>query len=317
AQKYPPLRPKKFKERALIFILYPSMTILDRSKCGTIDALRRRIEAYLTPIYGEWEARSMTRLAFHSIKGWDTTTIVINGDYPASDYLVEKMDEVLRRLAEHQPIQYILGEARFYGMDLEVTPSVLIPRPETAELVDLVVKQNTESDLRVLDVGTGSGAIAIALKRNLRFPIVEALDISADALEVARSNARRYGAEIDFRQEDIFTCDLPENYYDIIVSNPPYIPTSEQKEMERNVLDYEPHIALFVPDDNPLIYYSRIIQLAISSLKMGGKLYFEINPRFADDLKRMLECGGFVDVSISIDSLKRRRFILAEKPIAD
>ncbi len=291
------------------------MYILDRSKCATIGALRRRIEAYLTPIYGEWEARSMTRLAFHNIKGWDNTTLVINGDCPASDYLVEKMDDILHRLSEHQPIQYILGEARFYGMDLLVNPSVLIPRPETAELVDLIIKQNPDPDLRVLDVGTGSGAIAIALKRNLRFPIVEALDISADALDVARKNARSLRVDIDFRQEDIFKCELPENYYDIIVSNPPYIPTSEQKDMERNVLDYEPHLALFVPDDNPLIYYSRIAYLAFFALKSGGKIYFEINPRFADDLKRMLEFNGFLDVRIFDDSLKRRRFIAAETPI--
>lgn len=291
------------------------MYILDRSKCATIGALRRQIEAYLSPIYGEWEARSMTRLAFHSIKGWDTTAIFCASSEPASDYLIEKMDDLLHRLSEHQPIQYILGEARFYGMDLIVNPSVLIPRPETAELVDSIIKQNPDSDLRVLDIGTGSGAIAIALKRNLRFPIVEAIDISADALMVARRNARCHGADIDFRQEDIFKCELPENFYDIIVSNPPYIPTSEQKDMERNVLDYEPHIALFVPDDNPLIYYSRIADLAFSSLKSGGKIYFEINPRFADDLKRMLELNGFVEVRIYDDSMNRHRFIAAETPI--
>lgn len=285
----------------------------ENKKGLTAGALARDLQSALSPAYGEGEAKAMTRLIFHHLKGWNATDMIINADWPVSEYIVTKSAEILRRVLGGEPIQYVLGETRFYGMDLEVTPAVLIPRPETEELVDMIVSENKQDDLSVLDVGTGSGAIAIALSRNLPFSKVTAIDISADALAVARANAKRLYARIDFQLEDVFRYEPAADTFDIIVSNPPYIAESERKDMEPNVLEHEPAGALFVPDDNPLIYYSRISEIAAGSLKPGGRLYFEINPLYADRLKAMLESDGFTDVEIRQDISRRDRFAVARK----
>lgn len=277
-----------------------------------VDSLDRLIRRRLEPEYGVGEARAMSRLIFHNLKGWNATDLIVNGDSPASDWLQEQVERILNRLQSGEPLQYILGEARFYGMDLEVTPDVLIPRPETEELVDLIVSENNQRDLRVLDVGTGSGAIAIALSRNLPFARVTAIDVSKPALEVAERNAKMLHANIDFRLCDVFTYLPPKDSFDIIVSNPPYIADSEKKDMSRNVLEYEPHSALFVPDDNPLIYYSRIATIGLDALSSGGKLYFEINPLYATALRKMLATDGYEDVRIIRDISRRDRFAAAK-----
>ena len=199
-------------------------------------------------------------------------------------------------------------------MDLKVDRSVLIPRHETEELVDLIVDGNKgRQDLRVLDIGTGSGAIAIALSRNLPFAHVTAIDISEAALKIARENARALHADIDFIRQDVFTWQPAPESFDIIVSNPPYIANSEKAAMDSNVLDYEPHSALFVPDSEPLIFYSRIATIAIGALAGGGRLYFEINPLFAADLVRMLGAEGFRDIEVHKDISRRDRFISCSK----
>lgn len=280
-----------------------------------IAHLSRKLKSKLSPVYGEGEAKAMVRLIFHSLKGWDLTDMLIHADNPASEYLLEKTEEILSRLLKHEPIQYILGEAYFYGMNMKVNSSTLIPRPETEELVDMIVKDNSDNkDLSVLDVGTGSGAIAIALSRNLPFSTVSAIDISPEALLTAKENAETLHAQINFVEADVFKYAPETNLFDIIVSNPPYIDESEKKDMDCNVLDYEPHSALFVPDDNPLIYYSRIATIASDSLKKGGKLYFEINPRHACDLKSYLTHEGFENVSIVKDINGKERFIKCSKP---
>lgn len=276
----------------------------------TVTDLKKR----LAPVYGEGEAKAMVRLIFHHLKGWSATDIIVNGDRQVSPYIHSLIERIMKRILNGEPIQYVLGDVRFYGMDFKVNRNVLIPRPETEELVDMIVKENGRCDLRVLDIGTGSGAIAIALSRNLRFPRVTAIDISAEALEVAGENARRLHADIFLREKDIFTYMPPEDSYDIIVSNPPYIPEEEKEDMERNVLDYEPGLALFVPDSEPLLYYNRISEVAIRALAPGGKLYLEINPRFADALRGMLQETGLTDVEIFKDISHRQRFIRAEKP---
>ena len=280
----------------------------------TIDQLSRTLRSKLAPLYGEGEARSMVSLIFHSLKGWSFTDLIINGGMEASPFLLEKCDAILRRLLNNEPIQYILGEAQFYGMNLEVNPSTLIPRPETAELVDLIVSENRLStDLQVLDVGTGSGAIAIALARNLPFSDVTAIDVSQQALETAIANAARLHARVSGMVQDIFTYEPERESLDIVVSNPPYIDESEKVDMEPNVLEYEPHTALFVPDAEPLIYYSRITEVASVALKRGGRLYFEINPRHASELARLIESEGFCGVEIIRDSHGKQRFISATR----
>ena len=283
------------------------------SKTWKVESLRRELVTLLSPLYGDGEAQAMVRLLFHALKGWNQTDLMIHADDEPSLYLISKIEECIKRLLDNEPIQYVLGEARFYGMNLYVDRNVLIPRLETEELVDIVVRENSGSDLRVLDVGTGSGAIAIALSRNLRFPEITVIDISEGALRVARCNARNLNAPIHFIHEDVFKYEPDAGAFDIIVSNPPYIAESEMKAMDANVLDYEPHNALFVPEDNPLVYYSRIAEIGMKSLVAGGKLYFEINPLFAGQLKALLESNGYEDVRILEDISHKKRFAAAVK----
>lgn len=279
----------------------------ERVTYGSLAAeMRRRLEG----IYGAGEARAMVRLIFHHLKGWDTTQQIINDTLPASERVIHACADILNRLERQEPLQYILGEARFYGMDLKVSPAVLIPRPETAELVDMIVSGNQRPDLRVLDIGTGSGAIAIALSRNLPFARVTALDVSAQALEIARANARNLHADIRFIHADIFTWQPAGEVFDIVVSNPPYIAESEKESMEPNVLEHEPATALFVPDNDPLMYYRRIADVARESLH--GSLYLEINPLYAAPLAEMLGAKGFDDVQTLRDSQGSDRFITAK-----
>ncbi len=279
-----------------------------------VEEYVRELKQRLSPLYGEGEATAMVRLIFNSIKGWSVTDLVVNGDREVSDFLKSEVEKVITRVEAGEPIQYVLGQARFYGMDLKVDSRVLIPRPETEGLVDLIVdKYKDKDDLRILDMGTGSGAIAIALARNLPFSKVSAIDISAGALEVAKENARNLKANIDFKQADIFSFQPEQDSYDIIVSNPPYIPDDEKKDMEKNVLEYEPAGALFVPDSDPIRFYIRIAEVARMALVPGGTLYFEINPRFASDISDMLAKNGFEDIEIEKDMFKRDRFIIARK----
>ncbi|MDE5806701.1 MAG: peptide chain release factor N(5)-glutamine methyltransferase [Muribaculaceae bacterium] len=280
----------------------------------TLKEKVKEIRGLLSPLYGEGEAKAMTRLIFHSLKGWNATDMIIHEGDEISGYISGKIDEIIKCLENHEPIQYILGEAYFYGMDLKVDRSVLIPRPETEELVDMIVKEwSGRQDLRVLDIGTGSGAIAIALSRNLPFSKVEAIDISKEALSVAEGNARKMKARIAFRNEDVFVFSPDPDSFDIIVSNPPYIDESEKAAMDRNVLDYEPHTALFVPDDNPLIFYSRIATIAAAALVDGGMIYLEINPRHCEEMKELLANEGFTDIEAVKDMYGKERFVTAKK----
>lgn len=280
----------------------------------TVVQLKKDMRSRLTPLYGEGEANAMVRLIFHSLKGWSATDLIIHEGDTVSDYLKGKTDEIISRLLRYEPIQYVLGEAYFFGMHLEVNPSVLIPRPETEQLVDIIIKENPGEDLRVLDVGTGSGAIAIALARNLPFSKVTAIDISEGALDTARRNAARLKTRINLIHADIFTFQPLAGSFDIIVSNPPYIAEEEKKGMEQNVLLYEPHTALFVPDATPLIFYSRIAETGKTALTEGGRLYFEINPRFVGAIIDMLAKEGYSDIKSENDSFGKTRFISAIKP---
>lgn len=276
-----------------------------------------KLRKALRPIYGNGETEAIIRIIFHHLKGWNTVDMLIHEPEPLSPFIKSQIDEILGRLLKHEPIQYITSEARFHGLELRVTPDVLIPRPETAELVDIILDDNGDKpDLRVLDIATGSGCIAIALARSLRFPSITALDISAPALLIAEENATRLKVKIKFLHADIFTWTGTSGSFDIIVSNPPYIDMSEAASMDKNVTDYEPHQALFVPDDDPLCFYTRITRLASKMLSPGGRLYFEINPRHADELAKFITNEGFNDVEIFRDAYDKSRFIRAQKPLS-
>lgn len=222
----------------------------------------------------------------------------------------------VKDLIKHRPLQYILGTAIFNDLELEVTENVLIPRPETEELVNLIISSTNKTKQRILDIGTGSGAIAIALALNLKAKLF-AIDISPKALNIAKQNADKNKAEIDFIQSNILDKDswdnLPSNL-DIIVSNPPYVRNSEKKLMKRNVLEYEPKKALFVDDTNPLVFYDSIAQLSTKKLNKNGELWFEINEYLADDLVKLMK-PFFENIEIIKDFRDKNRFCRLKSPI--
>lgn len=277
-----------------------------------ISGVKRRLAA----VYPDGEADAMTRMIVEELLHYTPVDAVLKRDVPVSDFIQSRTDAVVERLLRHEPIQYIFGKASFCGLELKVRPAVLIPRPETAGLVDMIVKEwGDRPDLRVMDFCTGSGCIAVALARRLKFPVVDAVDISTDALAVARENAESLKVKVNFIHEDVLRLAPPAvPEYDIIVSNPPYITEHERGAMDANVLDYEPGLALFVPDSDPLRFYKPIGAYAVKALTSGGKLYFEINPDYAEAITQMLVSVGFKDVVTEADMYGRQRFIIAVSP---
>lgn len=274
----------------------------------------QKIKDSLAPAYSQGEINSLIKIILGNLKGYSQVDIIMHSDELLSDFIKEEIDKVLARLLDNEPIQYIFNEAYFQGFTLKVTPDTLIPRPETEELVDLIVKENPNADLLVLDIGTGSGAIALALARSLRFPTVDAIDISDEALSVAEENAKTLKVKVNFSKTDILSASPVGNRYDIIVSNPPYITDSERDSMEKNVLEYEPHTALFVPDDDALRFYRAITLYAVKSLKPGGRIYFEINSRFGKETVALLTENGFREATVIKDMYGLDRFVSATKP---
>lgn len=266
-------------------------------------------------MYGQREAAAIAEAVIYGMKGWDRTQVAIRACDPVSDFVEQEAERLLQRLKRWEPAQYLFNSARFFGNDFEVTPATLIPRPETEMLVDLVVKeQGDRRDLRVLDIGTGSGCIAISLARNLPFSKVTAVDISQEAIAVARRNNERLRTKVNFVLSDIFAPSLSlfDHPYDVIVSNPPYIAQSEGAKMLPNVLRYEPSEALFVPDADPLRFYRAILGFAQTSLASKGKVYLEINPLFANELKKLAASMGFFSEFLPAVGETRPRFMIAE-----
>lgn len=282
----------------------------------TLDQLTRTSIARLSQHYEESEARWLTRISLEHLTGLGSTDLLLHGDREASEATAETMDRITERLLEDEPIQYILGETYWHGLTLKVTPAVLIPRPETSQLVDIIADEaGQRADLTVVDLCTGSGCIAIALARRLPFAQVTAIDISADALEVARENAGSTRTSIRLVQADVLAhLPLEESSADIIVSNPPYVCESEKAAMSRNVLDYEPHTALFVPDSDALRFYRSISRQGRRIATPGGKLYLEINPLQAAPLLAMLEADGWDDPQTLKDIHGKNRFVRATNP---
>lgn len=280
----------------------------------TVEEIMRTMRRRLEPRYGAGETQAIIRIIFSWLAGWNTVQLLSNATREVSESMRARIADTLRRLEEGEPVQYITGLAPFYGLDLHVDRRVLIPRPETEMLVDMIVDENREAkDLCVLDVGTGSGAIAIALARHLLFPQVTAVDVSRDALAVARENAAAFGAKIRFIEADIFQWQPDAKSFDIIVSNPPYIAPFEKEKMESNVLDYEPHTALFAPEENPTAYYRRIVALAVDALRPGGRIYFEINPLYSSEIAVLLKEEYWEDVRLLKDIHGRERYAAAKR----
>ncbi len=283
----------------------------------TLKELSQSVRGRLAPHYGAGEADSMTKMIVEEMLHYSPVDAVLRKDNTISSFMCGKIDKVVERLLADEPIQYIFGKARFYGADIKVSPSVLIPRPETEELVDIIVKeQGDKPDLKVLDLCTGSGCLAVTLARVLKFADVEGVDISSDALKVAGENASDAHVRVKWREADVLALAPPASpVYDVIVSNPPYVLDSEKAGMDRNVLDHEPWIALFVPDDDPLKFYGPIASFASKALVAGGRLYLEVNPLCADRIVGELNGRGFKDVECLLDISGRRRFVTATSPI--
>lgn len=281
----------------------------------TLEECNKLLTSKLAAALDAGEARSTVRLLLEDVAFASPVDVMCHGERPLEPETVDLLLSMADRIAAGEPPQYVVGRARFCGVYLQVTPATLIPRPETEGLVDIITDRHRGSrDLRVLDIGTGSGCIAIALSRALPFARVDACDISAEALEVARGNARGLRTAVDFFRCDILREPLPDSpLYDVIVSNPPYIARSEAADMEQRVLRYEPHTALFVDDADPLLFYRAIARYARAALRPEGSLYFEINPLFATQLEQMLHTEGFVRVDVQRDYCGRQRFAIAQR----
>jgi release factor glutamine methyltransferase len=260
----------------------------------------------LQQLYSKQEAESLVFWLFEEFLGKKRMDILKD---QIIDAIPINLIEAFESLLKGKPIQYVLGKAPFYGREFVVSPAVLIPRNETEELVHLIIKENQKPGLGILDIGTGSGCIPISLALEMNAPTVFALDISDEALEIAMLNAEKLNTKVEFRCLDILKDDLPFEDLDIIVSNPPYVRHSEKDLMHTNVLAHEPHLALFVYDDDPLIFYRTIAQKANTALKSGGKLYFEINEAFGKETKNLMEDLGFVEVKIFEDLNGKERMI--------
>lgn len=222
----------------------------------------------------------------------------------------DKLEGLVGRLLKSEPIQYVTGIADFYGRKFHLSPGVLIPRPETEELCELIIRENEVVRPKILDVGVGSGCIIITLAAELDGDVF-GIDVSNKAIEIASNNAERLGVSSTFLISDILQEELPENHLDILVSNPPYIPLHDQKDMRENVLMYEPEVSLFVPDEDPILFYKRIANCGINCLKNGGRLYFEIHENFGNQVKDYLNETGYADVNIHQDMQGKDRMISA------
>ncbi|MEG1380134.1 MAG: peptide chain release factor N(5)-glutamine methyltransferase [Bacteroidales bacterium] len=274
------------------------------------------IRSELRDLYPPEEVEQFIAILFRQVCHYSRADIIIHKNSKLSESLALEIRRFTQRLKAYEPIQYVLGSAPFLDYEFHVRPGVLIPRPETEELIELIGRENPKAGLQVLDIGTGSGCIAVSLALRLPEAKVTAFDISDDALAIARENATLNNARVNFRKTDILNYDpTPEKaLFDIIVSNPPYVCESEKEEMTDNVLKYEPHLALFVPDTDPLLFYRQIARHALTLLRPEGKLYYEINARFGRETKEMLEQLGYRDVVIIQDIHRKERMIRAIRP---
>src|SRR5690554_69862 len=264
-------------------------------------------------LYPGLEIDSFFKLLSEAYLNLSPVETVLQADMEIEPAIHEKFAEAVDRLKVYEPIQYITGETEFFGLPLKVTPETLIPRPETEELVKLtlqeVAKAETTEKLRILDIGTGAGCIAIALAKNLPDAEISAMDVSEEALKVAEENAALNNVDVNFFQGDILTMEsLPEKYH-FIVSNPPYVRLSEKRMMDANVVDYEPELAIFVTDEDPLLFYRKIAQLAKLQLTENGKLFFEINEYLGEDLLAVIIPEDFDNINLIKDIYGKNRML--------
>ncbi|MEI7983055.1 MAG: peptide chain release factor N(5)-glutamine methyltransferase [Bacteroidota bacterium] len=275
----------------------------------------------LENLYPENEIMQILYILFEEFAQWSKTTVHLSYNVKIEKYTFVRFSNALTSLRQGKPIQYITGKAFFNGIKLKVTPDVLVPRPETEELCSLIQSENIQNQYRspsILDIGTGSGCIAIDLKRKFPFATITGIDNSPQALEIATENAVASGTEIHFALTDIL---IPEHcatlgLFDMIVSNPPYVLESEKRNMHRNVIDFEPSGALFVPDSDPLKYYHAIGRFAVEHLLCPGNLYVEINEHYGTEVKKIFHMYGFQKMEVIKDFMGKERFVTAQAKFA-
>src|ERR1035437_6248445 len=285
-------------------------------KIQTIKDIRFYLAKELTGVYKEQETRALANIIIKTVTGITKVHQLYDSGYLLTSEEAQKIIEFTAELKTGRPVQYILGETIFYNCTIKVNSSTLIPRPETEELVDLVIKENKEYKGNIIDFGTGSGCIAIALSANLPFSSVTGVEISDDAISIARENAVLNNVNVSFIKSDIFNFDQEAvSKAGIIVSNPPYVRNSEKVQMGRNVLDFEPHLALFVTDSDPLVYYKAILNLADKILLPEGRLYLEINENMGRSMIQLLESYEYTEIEVVPDINDKERIIKGRKNV--
>lgn len=281
-----------------------------------VKTLRKYFNEELLGYYPETEVTSFFQMLCENLLNLTRVDISLSLYQVVSGKKYHKFQIAIERLKIYEPIQYIIGETQFYGLNFNVNNTVLIPRPETEELVDWIIKENkAKNEINILDIGTGSGCIAIALAKNLKHASVFALDVSNEALDVTKKNAANNEVNIEFIEHDILNLGLEINdlKFDIIVSNPPYVRKLEKDLMQDNVLKHEPHLALFVDDDNALLFYKAITEFSKKHLSQNGKLYFEINEYLGESTKALLENENFKQVELRQDINQKDRMLKGVK----
>ena len=274
--------------------------------------IANKIHNELSGLYPTGELATLTRIITTELLGVSQMTFYLKDDITLTAEQEALLDNAIERLKKQEPIQYILGYCDFCGLRFKVTPATLIPRPETSELVEWIVGEATGRE-RILDIGTGSGCIAVSLAHKLPQSKVTAWDISANALTIAAENSRAHGTNITIAQVDILAHRSTDEQFEIIVSNPPYIKEIEKEQMEANVLNWEPHTALFVPNSDPLLFYRTIAQKGVNMLAPGGRLYFEINRAHGKETIEMLAALGYTGIELRKDIFGNDRMIKATK----
>ncbi|WP_428229798.1 peptide chain release factor N(5)-glutamine methyltransferase [Flavobacterium sp.] len=278
-----------------------------------IKQYRTQFIKELSPFYDAYEAESFFYLILEDKHKLRQIDLALNHEltFLESDFVV--WDALLNELKKEVPIQYLLGKSHFYGLDFEVNENVLIPRPETEELVEWIIGENSKIDksktIKILDIGTGSGCIAISLAKNIPNAQVYAIDVSKKAIETAKRNAVHNKVDVTFMLQNILETEMLKCNFDIIVSNPPYVRNLEKEEIKKNVLDYEPHLALFVEDNDALVFYRKIAELAQKNLLENGQLYFEINQYLGDEMRNLLEKMNFRNIELRRDIYDNDRMI--------
>ncbi|MBF8964459.1 peptide chain release factor N(5)-glutamine methyltransferase [Pontibacter sp. FD36] len=282
---------------------------------ATILQTARYIRESIQHAYPEPEAGAIAQLVLEHVLQKNRMQLSLGQQEEVNEEQETQIKQAVERLQKQEPVQYVLGTAHFYGLDLQVDERVLIPRPETEELVDLVVREHQgHSNLQVLDICTGSGCIPLALAANLEVRQVYGLELSEGALKVARANARQLKLPVAWLQQDVFEplLGIASHSLDIITSNPPYVKEQEKALMRTNVLEFEPHLALFVPDEDPLKYYRRITEIGAELLKTGGRLYFEINEQYGEEVRALLLQAGFRQAQVVQDLFGKDRIVRGE-----